>query len=70
MLSSKFGDGQFMFALKTNWQWDFRYIVYKYEKKINLHLIMLINVQNQFHSVSQILNRNNKNEIKFLICHK
>ena len=31
-------------------------------KKISLDFIMLFNVQ--------ILNRNDKNEIKFLICHK
>ena len=34
-----------MSVLKTNWQLDFWYIVYKNEKK-KLDLIMLINVQN------------------------
>ena len=37
-------------------------------KKIDL--IMFINVQNKFHTLSQILNQIEKNEIKILICHK
>ena len=34
-----------MFVLKTKWQWDFWYIVYKNGKK-KLDLILLINEQN------------------------
>ena len=61
---------QFMFVLKTNWHWDFWYIVYKNEKyKFRFdHVNQCTKLIS--HSLSQILNRNDKNEIKFLICQK
>ena len=54
-----------MFVLITNWQWDFWYIAYKNKKK-NKFRFNHVNQCTKLisHSLSQILNPNDKNEIK------
>ena len=67
----KFGDGQFMFVFKNKLAVEF--LIYCLQKqKIFLYLnsIMLINVKNQFYTMSQTVDQNDDNEIIFILGHK
>ena len=55
----KFGDGQFMFVSKKIDSWISDLLFTKVKIIFNLRLIMLINVQNSFHTL-QIVDQNNK----------
>ena len=54
-----------MFVLKNKLTVGFLLIVYKNTKRERkkTNLIMLINIQNQFHTLSQILDQNDNNEL-------
>ena len=64
-----------LFALKTNWQFDFLFFLFlflftKVKIFFYLNLIMLINVQNKFHTLCHKIVDQNNNEINFTLSVK